>query len=50
MGREFGAPNKVTKYSWDDEMKKTAIILMGIFLTGCSVIPDMPGPIGIPGV
>jgi len=30
--------------------KKLLFLLMMLFLTGCSVIPDMPGPIGIPGI
>jgi len=26
------------------------IAVLGYFLLACSVIPDMPGPIGIPGI
>lgn len=29
--------------------KKPLTLLMVLFLSGCSIIPDLPGPIGIPG-
>jgi len=26
------------------------LLVLGYFLLACSIIPDLPGPIGIPGV
>jgi hypothetical protein len=31
-------------------MRFLIMLAMSLFIAACSVIPDMPGPIGIPGV
>lgn len=31
-------------------LKIGLLIIIGITLTGCLGIPDLPGPIGIPGI
>jgi len=30
-------------------INKLSIILLSLWLSACSIIPDLPGPIGIPG-
>ena len=31
-------------------MKKLTLILVILCLSGCMLVPDLPGPIGIPGI
>lgn len=31
-------------------MRILVATLLSIWLTGCALVPDLPGPIGIPGV
>jgi hypothetical protein len=31
-------------------LKYVLMVVFALFISGCSLVPDLPGPIGIPGL